>query len=246
LVAREVGETIGTAIGRLAREAARANTRTRPRLSGMRGVAAGAGLAAAAPLLGRGARAVASRGTVPIGALVDRVRGDSHENKRHVPIQEAVDVAVPVATAYKRWTQFKDWPQFMHRFEDVEQHDAKHVAFTTRIWGISKRFEAEITEKRTDERIEWNVTDGVEHTGVVTFHALSDRLTRIEVTIDVQPSSPLEKAARGLGHVQRAVRGDLARFKAHIELEDHGKAKPTRRRSSGGGQQRRRKTTRGR
>jgi uncharacterized membrane protein len=162
-----------------------------------------------------------------------------------MPIQEAVDVAVPVAAAFTQWTKFKDWPKFMHAFEDVEQHDAKHVAFTTRIWGISKRFEAEITEKRTGERIEWKVTEGVEHTGVVTFHALSDRLTRIEVTIDVQPSSPLEKAARGLGQVRRAVRGDLARFKAHMEFKDPGKPKSTRRRSSGSGQ-RRRKTTSGR
>jgi hypothetical protein len=64
------------------------------------------------------------------------------------------------------------------------------------------------------------VTDGVSHTGVVTFHELSDRLTRVDVDIDIQPGSLLEKAGRGMRHAKRAIRADLARFKAYIELED--------------------------
>ena len=119
---------------------------------------------------------------------------------------------------YNQWTQFEDWPDFMHRLENVDQADDTTVSFRAKAWELTKRFEAEITEQRPDERIEWNVTQGFAHTGVVTFHELADRLTRIELTMDVEPSNVVDKASRGMRFVKRAVRGDLHRFKAYIEL----------------------------
>ena len=143
-----------------------------------------------------------------------------HGSGRRMPIQQSVDVAVPIKQAYNQWTQFEDWPNFMHRLENVEQADDATVSFQAKAWGITKRFEAEITEQRPDERIEWNVTEGFAHTGVVTFHELADRLTRIEATMDVEPSNVVDKASRGMRFVKRAVRGDLHRFKAYVELKE--------------------------
>jgi uncharacterized membrane protein len=143
-----------------------------------------------------------------------------HGEGRRMPIQQAVDVAVPLRVAYDRWTRFEDWPEFMHRIENVEQVDESKVAFRTKIWGIKKRFEAQIVEQRPDERIEWDVEEGVSHTGVATFHELADRLTRIEVSIDVEPEGLLEKAGRGMRFSKRAVRADLHRFKAFVELHE--------------------------
>jgi uncharacterized membrane protein len=139
---------------------------------------------------------------------------------RRMPIQQSVDVAVPIKVAYNRWTLFEDWPEFMHRFETVEQPDDTTLSFSTKVWGITRRFEAEIVEQRPDQRIEWNVTEGPAHTGVVTFHELADRLTRIEVSMDVEPHGLLEKMARGMRFTKRAVRADLHRFKALIELDE--------------------------
>jgi uncharacterized membrane protein len=139
---------------------------------------------------------------------------------RRMPIQQSVDVAVPIKVAYNRWTLFEDWPEFMHRFETVEQPDDTTLSFSTKFWGITRRFEAEIVEQRPDQRIEWNVTEGPAHTGVVTFHELADRLTRIEVSMDVEPHGLMEKTARGMRFTKRAVRADLHRFKALIELDE--------------------------
>jgi len=143
-----------------------------------------------------------------------------HGSGRRMPIQQSVDVAVPLKTAYNQWTRFEDWPEFMHRLESVDQIDDSTVAFQTKIWMVKKRFEAEILEQRPDERIEWDVTQGYAHTGVVTFHELSDRLTRIEMTLDVEPDNLIDKASRGMRFVKRAVRGDLHRFKAYVELNE--------------------------
>jgi uncharacterized membrane protein len=143
-----------------------------------------------------------------------------HGRGRRMPIQQSVDVAVPLEVAYDQWTQFEDWPEFMHRFENVEQVDDAKVAFSTKIWGIKKRFEAQIVEQHPDERIEWDVKEGVAHSGVATFHKLAPRLTRVEVSIDVEPDSLLEKAGRGMRFTKRAVRADLHRFKAFVEMND--------------------------
>jgi uncharacterized membrane protein len=143
-----------------------------------------------------------------------------HGSGRRMPIEQAVDVGVPLKEAYNQWTQFEDWPDFMHRLENVEQVDDATVSFQAKAWGITKRFEAQIVEQRPDERIEWNVTQGFAHTGVVTFHELAPRLTHIELTMDVEPSNVVDKASRGMRFVKRAVRGDLHRFKAYMELKE--------------------------
>jgi len=64
------------------------------------------------------------------------------------------------------------------------------------------------------------VSQGITHTGVVTFHEIAPRLTRIELNVDVDPGSLIEKAARGMRHVKRAMRADLHRFKAFIEMQE--------------------------
>jgi uncharacterized membrane protein len=139
---------------------------------------------------------------------------------RRMPIQQSVDVAAPITETYNWWTRFEDWPEFMHRVDSADQVDDATVAFSTKVWGITKRFEADIVEQHPDERIEWNVTQGLSHTGVVTFHELAPKLTRIELTVDVEPDSLLEKAGRGMRFAKRAVRGDLHRFKAFAELNE--------------------------
>jgi uncharacterized membrane protein len=246
-MAKDVGDVIGTALGRIAREAAEsvssnAKKASNGPLSGGKGVAAGVGLAALAPLAARGVGKLAKGGigkplqkvgdglkdavpkpTLPSFGGDDDSDGASPQsvaNGRRMPIQQAIDVAVPIKTAYNQWTQFEDWPSFMHRLDQVAQEDETHVSFKTKIWGISKEFKAEILEQRPDDRIKWRVTEGVTHSGVVSFHELSDRLTRVDVDIIVEPGSLIEKAARGMRHVKRAVRADLSRFKAYIELEE--------------------------
>jgi uncharacterized membrane protein len=174
---------------------------------------------------------------------------------RRMPVQQSVDVAVPIRVAYNRWTMFEDWPEFMHRVESVEQVDDTTLSFATKTWGIRRRFQAKIVEQRPDQRIEWDSSEGLAHTGVVTFHKLADRLTRIEVSLDIEPHGMLEKMGRGMRFTKRAVRADLHRFKALIELDEEaeggwrgtiedGKVQRKTRRTSSGRASRRRSQSR--
>jgi uncharacterized membrane protein len=238
-------------------------------LSGGKGVAAGVGLVAAAPLVKKGVGAVRGNRMKPakvaetaatkagerVGSkikeavsekvdeaggaggivkeaasgLIPGLGGDGGGGSpgmpgvgkgRRMPVQQSVDVAVPLETAYNQWTQFEDWPEFMHRVTRVTQEDDCTVSFATKIWGKTKQFEAKIETQRPDRRIKWKVAQGISHTGVVTFHELAPRLTRIELSFDVAPGSLIEKAARGMRHVKRAARADLHRFKAFIEMNE--------------------------
>src|SRR5215218_7353186 len=88
------------------------------------------------------------------------------------------------------------------------------------IWGVRRSWEAEITDQQPCERLAWRSTSGPKQIGVVTFHRISDRLTRVLVTLDFQPQGLFEKAASGMRITRRALRSDLMRFKAYIEMED--------------------------
>jgi uncharacterized membrane protein len=148
---------------------------------------------------------------------------EAHGSGRRMPMQQAIDVAVPLRAAYNLWTEFEEWPSFMHRVDSAQQLDDSTVSFSTKVWGITKEFEAEIVEQRPDERIEWKVNEGIAHSGVITFHKLAPRLTRIEVTLDMKPDGIVEKAGRGMRFAKRAARGDLHRFKAYAEMEEERK-----------------------
>ena len=281
-MAKDLGDTIGTAVGRVAREAAQNLTQTARKggkspLGGMTGLALGAGLAAAAPLAVKGASKLAKNGLgnpasalqKPVQKAGEKVKGaasdvvdekikdaggpggiakeagkslipglgggDESDDKgdgggkneadgagkgRRMPVQQSVDIGVPIATVYNQFTQFEEWPTFMHRVTSVSQEDETHIAFKSKIWGVSKEFQAEIDEQRPDERVKWHVVQGLSHKGVVTFHELAPRLTRVELNVDVEPGSLIEKFARGARHVKRAMRADLHRFKAYIVMNE--------------------------
>jgi uncharacterized membrane protein len=278
-MAKDMSDTVRDALGQVVREAVKnvgSNSQPKKKASpftGARGVAAGAGLAALAPLAKKGVDAVRGNGiSLPspkpgklatkaakkmgdqvggklkegVSEKVDEAGGagglakeaasgllpgggDSGGGKggmpgvgkgRRMPVQQSVDVSVPVETGYNQWTQFEDWPEFMHRVTRVTQEDDCSVSFATKIWGKTKEFKADIETQRPDERIKWKVSQGITHTGVVTFHELAPRLTRIELNVDVDPGSLIEKAARGMRHIKRAMRADLHRFKAFIEMQE--------------------------
>jgi uncharacterized membrane protein len=132
-------------------------------------------------------------------------------------IIESIDVDVPVRVAYDQWTQFEEFPRFMDAVEKVEQLDDTHLRWTAKIAGVTKTWTAKITEQTPDQRIAWTATEGAQNAGVVTFHRLDDRKTRVTLQLDVEPEGVVESAGDALGFVQRGAKDDLKRFKAFVE-----------------------------
>jgi uncharacterized membrane protein len=146
-------------------------------------------------------------------------KGNGKKKTRRLPIQRWTDVAVPVEKAYDAWTKFDDFPKFMHRVLNVEQKERDSVSWQEKIWFSKRQWEGKITDRRKNELIAWKTTKGTQHKGVVTFHRLSDNLTRVMVDMEFEPAGMIEKMGSGLRFVKRAVQSDLARYKAYVELD---------------------------
>ena len=132
-------------------------------------------------------------------------------------VEESIEVAAPLNTAYNQWTQFEEFPKFMEGVEWVEQLEDHRLHWVAQIGGQRREWEAEITEQRPDERIAWTSRTGTTNAGVVTFHRLDDTNTRVMLQMEVEPEGPKEKLADAMGTLQRQVRKDLENFREFIE-----------------------------
>jgi ribosome-associated toxin RatA of RatAB toxin-antitoxin module len=132
-------------------------------------------------------------------------------------IEKSVDVKAPVRTAYNQWTQFESFPEFMAGVDKVEQTTPTRTHWRTSIGGVTREFDAEITEQHPDERIAWRSVDGPKQSGVVTFHRLDDTTTRVHLQMEYAPETLTEKAGTALGVVGHRIQDDLGRFKTFIE-----------------------------
>src|SRR5689334_16631371 len=135
-------------------------------------------------------------------------------------VKEAVEVDVPLRTAYNQWTQFEEFPRFMEGVDEVRQLDDRHNHWTTSIGGVRREFDTEIVDQLPDDRITWRSVGGdTQQRGSVRFERLDDTHTRVELVMEVEPSGVAEQSADALGLIDRRVKGDLRRFKDYVESE---------------------------
>ncbi|CAM5665196.1 MULTISPECIES: SRPBCC family protein [Streptomyces] len=133
-------------------------------------------------------------------------------------VEESIEVAVPVHTAYNQWTQFETFPAFMDGVERIEQRTDTLTHWVTKVDGVRREFDAEITEQIPDERVAWTTVAGdARQAGVVTFHRLDDTRTKVMLQMEFQPDGVAETVGDKLGFVKRQTKGDLQRFKKYIE-----------------------------
>src|SRR5829696_1902668 len=132
-------------------------------------------------------------------------------------VQESVDVDVPIRVAYDQWTQFESFPQFMGGVERITQLDDTHTHWVTKIAGVEREFDAEITEQHPEERIAWRAIGEVQQAGVVTFHKINDDTTRVMLQLEMEPEGFVETVGEKAGFVARAVEQDMKNFKEFIE-----------------------------
>ncbi len=133
-----------------------------------------------------------------------------------VPIQLSIDIAVPIHVAWEEWGSWGSLPEGVHRIEDVERDGDVLVGHTAGPRGVD--WEAEIQDEREDESFAWRSVAGTDVAGLATFHRLGDRLTRIELGLDVVPTNPSQALTMALHVAHRHAEADLRRFKAHVEF----------------------------
>ncbi len=159
---------------------------------------------------GEGARAAADRAAA--------VGKDALETglSRRLPIQVSTDIAVPVEFAWEEWMTFESMTEGVHRIEDVERDGDRLYGRTAP--PLAADWEAEIVDERECEDFAWRSVKGSDCAGLASFRPLSDRLTRVQLDLDVLPTGPAETIALTLRLAHRRAETELRRFKARLEF----------------------------
>jgi len=195
--------TARVAVGGVGAALMLAATRARGALSALLGVSGGALVARAATnrdmasLLGFGSRGIA--------------------------VQKTIYVAAPVERVFEFWTDYQNFPRFMHHVRDVRQlADNRSHWVVAGPAGVPVQWTAEVTGLIPGELIEWrSVSESdVRHEGEVRFVGTTDGGTRISVRLSYLPP------AGAFGHAVATMFGadpksemdaDLLRMKSMIE-----------------------------
>lgn len=131
-------------------------------------------------------------------------------------IRQAIEVNVPVYTAYNQWTQFENFPKFMEGVQEVRQLDDAHLHWRAIRHGQQIEWDSEITEQVPDQLIAWRDMDGPGNQGSIRFQPIENESSRIEVVMDIA-----ENQATGAAEsvTQQRLEEDLSRFKQMIESQ---------------------------
>lgn len=128
-----------------------------------------------------------------------------------------VEVDVPISVAYNQWTQFESFPEFMTGIETVDQIDDRNLHWRVNMGGVEREFDATITEQVPNDHIAWISTDEQMHAGKVSFHRVDDNCTHVDLKLEWEPDSFMEKAGAALKVDKLMAKNDLNKFKKFIE-----------------------------
>ncbi|MFI1619171.1 SRPBCC family protein [Streptomyces lydicus] len=173
------------------------------------------------------AQAALTAGTSHVkDAVKDKVKGlfgkgrkSGGGKSKSVTIVEDIDVGVPVREAYDQWTQFQEFSTFAKGVVSVEKADDTTSKWKVKVAKSTRSWRANVTEQVPDERITWT-TEGAKGTvkGVVTFHRLTDNLTRVLLVLEYFPKGLFEKTGNIWRAQGRRARLDLKLYRKFIMM----------------------------
>jgi uncharacterized membrane protein len=137
--------------------------------------------------------------------------------RHRLPIQCCVDVAVPLEVVYDEWMRLAFLPEGPHDVERIERVDDGRLCGQINAGLRHIDWEAEVLDDRDCESFAWRSTTGSDCAGLITFHQLSDRLTRLELQLDVMPVNLRDTMALALQIADHRAEAGLRGFKSRLE-----------------------------
>ncbi len=203
----------------------------------------GAGLIAAAfraragmcALLGLSGGALIARAATnqPLGAMLGM--GDASHG---IVVQKTINVDAPIEDVFAFWTDYQNFPRFMHNVREVEVRDDVSHWVVAGPAGVPVQWNARLVEVEPNTLLRWRSVFGsaVKHEGCVRFEPNGAGGTRVTVRLRYVPPGG------AFGHAVATVFGadpksemdaDLMRMKSMIETgrAPHDAARPLPRES---------------
>src|SRR5947209_4999467 len=118
--------------------------------------------------------------------------------------------------AWEEWMALECLPEGTHVVTDIDRDGDELVGRTD---GLRETdWAADVLDERDQQSFAWQSREGSDCAGLVTFHRLSDRLTRIELNLDVVPTTLGEAAQLATRIADRRAETELRKLKARLEL----------------------------
>lgn len=145
--------------------------------------------------------------------------GGGGGNIKAINIIESIDIPVPIRTVYDQWTQLEEFGSMVKGVQSVDAKDEVTSSWKAKIAFSNRSWTATVQEQVPDERIHWTSEGAKGSTeGLVTFHELAPRLTRVVVVVEYTPAGFFEKTANIWRAQGRRLRLDLKHFARHVSL----------------------------
>jgi uncharacterized membrane protein len=132
-------------------------------------------------------------------------------------IHRSIEVKAPLTETYNQWTRFEEFPRFMRGIEEVKRMDARHTHWRAHIGGRTEEWDAELTTMIPNSVIAWRSTNGAENHGEIHFEPTDNGGTRVDVRIEYEPHSTMERLGSAMGMVERRVNDNLKEFRRLME-----------------------------
>ncbi|MGW2388937.1 SRPBCC family protein [Streptomyces lydicamycinicus] len=212
-----LGHKLGESVGKLAEPGRGAGGLVNSLAKG--GAALGEGKSPQQAALTAGASHLKDTVKDKLKGLFGKGRKGGGGKSKSVTIVEDIDVGVPVREAYDQWTQFQEFSTFAKGVVSVEKTDDTTSNWKVKVAKSTRSWRANVTEQVPDERITWT-TEGAKGTvkGVVTFHRLTDNLTRVLLVLEYFPKGLFEKTGNIWRAQGRRARLDLKLYRKFIML----------------------------
>jgi hypothetical protein len=143
--------------------------------------------------------------------------GQGRQKLKVTSIAETIDVGVPRHVAYNQWTQFRDFPTFMKKVENVDQEEDQKLHWKAQIFWSHREWDANILKQVPDECIVWRSKGAKGHVdGTVTFHEVTPDLTRILLVLEYHPQGMFERTGNLWRAQGRRARLELKHYRRHM------------------------------
>src|ERR1700741_2768333 len=133
------------------------------------------------------------------------------------PIQQVIEVRVPVHTAYEKLSSFECYPQFMTGVQEVRQLSATTTHWIMDLDGRRTEFDAQITDSTLDERVAWKATGSTKPAEAITLKPVSADRTQITAELMADAQALLPSDAHAQESLSRRLKADLDGFKRYVE-----------------------------